>query len=423
MTWYDRTTRHASHVKGFLRKILPFSWLPVLLLCMASCDWFIMPDQTATMPTLDPTIGRTEPTVPASPAPTTPATSPVLFTPPAVNRLIRGAYYAYTPIADVPASYYTHIYHSFLHSDNNGRLLFNTRPAEGAASFADLAAPFVAHCHKGGAAAMLSLGGGMDKSFHTFTRDAAKRQAYARAVVAVVKRYGYDGVDIDWEQPGNAAEQRQWASLVSELRAGLDALARADGKKYWLTAAVGTSKWNASWFDIPTIRTKLDFINLMAYDYIGAWGGDPAGDQAALETQRFGGHSTRKGLEFWQRRGIKPSQIVIGLPFYTRACFGYKPGQIIQRNSPSGKRVISFGYDKFLAYAAQKRWTYRLNPATKVRWYTSPGGSHFAAVDGPEAVAHKTRFADTKGYRGVFCWATYHNPGKQLQKAMAKPQR
>ncbi|MBT3279180.1 MAG: glycoside hydrolase family 18 protein [Phycisphaerales bacterium] len=416
----ERTIRHAELAKGWFKRIAPFAWLPVLLVSLASCEWFCLPTEIATMPTVDAQVDRNAQGI-VAPRSTVKSTEEPVVMLPNHTRSIRGAYWFNAEVASIPARYYTHVYHAFLRSDNNGNLLLNAASTP-TASFAQTAAKFVAHVHKGGAYAMLSLGGGMDKSFHVFTPNAVKRRRYVNAVLAVVQKYGYDGVDLDWEHPRNATEKRHWAALMTDMRTGLDMLARRSDKKYWLTAAVGTSKWNAGYFDIPTIRTKLDFINLMAYDYIGPWGGDPAGDQAALATASYGGHSTYKALKHWHDLGIKADQIVIGLPFYTRACFGYKPGQIIQKNASSGKRTMAFGYDSFVAYAAQKRWTYRLDPASKVRWYRSPGGSHFAAVDGPEAIAHKTHFAESNGYRGVFCWATYHNPGQQLQKAMAREQ-
>ncbi len=338
---------------------------------------------------------------------------------------IRGGYWMGPDVASIPASYYTHVYHAFLQADKNGKLPDPTPKASKKKSFFDVAKLFVSHCHKGGAKAMISLGGGSDKSFSSFLPSASKRRAYIHAVLDVVKTYGYDGIDLDWEFPRSEAEKKLWITLVGELRRGMDGLTKLNKKKYGLTAAVGVGKWATQFIDTTTIIAKLDFINLMAYDYFGSWGG-LAGDHPSLEAPFPKGHSIHDTINFWRSRGIKPNQIVIGMPFYARVCFGYKPAEKVipkSKNKDKIKRTASMGYDTFLAYAAKHKWTMRLNPKSKVRWYTSPDGKNFAAVDGPEAILAKTRFAEAKGYRGVFCWATYHNPGLALQKAMAKPQR
>lgn len=48
----------------------------------------------------------------------------------------------------------------------------------------------------------------------------------------------------------------------------------ATGQKYLLTAAVGAAERSASQsYDIPAFAANLDFINLMAYDFHGAFDG------------------------------------------------------------------------------------------------------------------------------------------------------
>src|SRR5205823_5679300 len=72
------------------------------------------------------------------------------------------------------------------------------------------------------------------------------RSKLAKSCVAFMLRYGFDGVDIDWEYPGGGGlpgnksrvEDRQnFTLLLAELRRQLDEQGKGDKKHYLLTIA------------------------------------------------------------------------------------------------------------------------------------------------------------------------------------------
>jgi chitinase len=80
-------------------------------------------------------------------------------------------------------------------------------------------------------------------------------------IVALVKNYGYDGVDIDWE-PLTADDYVRFGNLARKLRAQLP-------HPYLLTLAT-------AWGDSPgvaPVNEYFDQINIMTYDLMGAWDG------------------------------------------------------------------------------------------------------------------------------------------------------
>lgn len=87
-----------------------------------------------------------------------------------------------------------------------------------------------------------------------------------------MRRYNFDGVDIDWEYPnqngGNPADKGNFVWLVRDLK---NAFAGTD---YTLSATIGAEasvSYPVYYSGIAEISQYLDFINIMTYDFNGSW--------------------------------------------------------------------------------------------------------------------------------------------------------
>ena len=135
--------------------------------------------------------------------------------------------------------------------------------------------------------------GGWDWS-NRFSDLAASPQARAGFVassVKLVRRFGLDGVDIDWEFPGEVgvpcwpgrvcarpADKNNFVLLARELRAAFDAAGKHDGKHYVITIASGagagyvrddepTAEGERGGAWLRALAPSLDWINVMTYDF------------------------------------------------------------------------------------------------------------------------------------------------------------
>ncbi|MET9967484.1 chitinase C-terminal domain-containing protein [Streptomyces sp. NPDC006356] len=174
---------------------------------------------------------------------------------------------------------------------------------------------------------------------------------FADSAVEFIRKYGFNGVDIDYEYPTSmkdAGHPLDWplsnarrsglvkgyAALMKTLRAKLDRAGAADGRHYLLSVAAPSSGYLLRGMETFQVQKYLDYVNIMSYDLHGAWN-EYVGPNASLfddgkdaELAAAGVYSTSQygGIGYlntdWAYhyfRGSMPAgRINIGLPYYTR---------------------------------------------------------------------------------------------------------
>lgn len=98
---------------------------------------------------------------------------------------------------------------------------------------------------------LISVGGwSWSNRFSDVAADPALRENFANSAVDFLRKYQFDGVDLDWEYPvsgglqGNsrrAEDKQNFTLLLQKTREKLDAAGAKDGKRYLLTIASGAS--------------------------------------------------------------------------------------------------------------------------------------------------------------------------------------
>lgn len=174
---------------------------------------------------------------------------------------------------------------------------------------------------------------------------------FADSAVDFIRKYGFNGVDIDYEYPttmkdaGNpldwtlsnarrAGLVKGYAALMKTLREKLDRASAADGHHYLLSVAAPSSGYLLRGMETFQVQKYLDYVNIMSYDLHGAWN-EYVGPNAALyddgkdaelaqasvySTSQYGGTGyLNTDWAYHYFRGSMPSgRINIGLPYYTR---------------------------------------------------------------------------------------------------------
>jgi chitinase len=177
---------------------------------------------------------------------------------------------------------------------------------------------------------LISIGGwSWSENFSDAVLTESSREKFARTSVEIVETYDLDGVDIDWEYPGQKGQdnvfrpedKQNYTLMFKVLREKLDELSEKTGKIYQLTTAVGANYKYIQHTEMDKAQKYLDYVNLMTYDYYTS--GDSAGHHTNLyppedyETDQ----SAHKTFNLFLAAGVPAEKMVMGIAFYGRSWF------------------------------------------------------------------------------------------------------
>ncbi|MCR2805840.1 glycosyl hydrolase family 18 protein [Paenibacillus soyae] len=245
----------------------------------------------------------------------------------------------------------------------------------------------------------------------------ASRSAFADSAVSFLTKYGFDGIDIDWEYPvsggmyGNvkrAADKQNFTLLMQKLREKLDEQGAKDGKSYLLSLAGASGGFYRSNVELSKLQQYADFINVMSYDLHGTWDSktgfnaplyrDP-NSVFAYET------SVDDSMQGYLKAGVPAEKLVMGVPFY-----GYKYDAAANTNKglyQSFKGGTSVTYGHVVTKYLGKGYTRYFHPVSKVPYLYN--GSSFISYDDPESIGHKAAYVKENNLAGAMVWSLTHD--------------
>ncbi|WP_226568589.1 glycosyl hydrolase family 18 protein [Bacillus stratosphericus] len=274
----------------------------------------------------------------------------------------------------------------------------------------------------------ISVGGWTwSNRFSDVAANPAARENFAASAVDFLRKYGFDGVDLDWEYPvsgglpGNSTrpdDKRNYTLLLQDVREKLDVAEAKDGKKYLLTIASGASPEYVSNTELNKIAKTVDWINIMTYDFNGGWQNISAHnaplfyDPKAKETgvpnaETFNIESTVKR---YKEAGVKADKLVLGTPFYGRGwsgCESADDGEY-QKCGPANegtweKGVFDFS-DLEKNYINKNGYKKYWNDRAKVPYLYNAENGNFITYDDEKSYGYKTDFIQSNGLSGAMFW-------------------
>jgi chitinase len=256
---------------------------------------------------------------------------------------------------------------------------------------------------------ILSIGGWTySTNFPVPASTEAGRQKFAETAVQIMEDVGFDGLDIDWEYPKTEQEANDWVSLLATVRKALDAAQakRSSGCKFLLTVASPAGPQNFQKLKMPEMDQYLDFWNLMAYDYAGAWD-QTSGHQANLypstDNPKSTPFNTDAAVKYYTQNGVAASKIVMGMPLYGRDFLNTAgPGASYSGNGAGNWEAGIWDYKALPLPGCEEK----LDTNIGASWCYSTSAQQLISYDTVDMVKQKADYAKKNGLGGGMWWET-----------------
>ena len=282
---------------------------------------------------------------------------------------------------------------------------------------------------------LLSVGGwSWSDHFSDAALTDAARETFARSAIDLLKTHRLDGIDLDWEYPGQQGEdntyrpedKQNFTLLLKTMREHLDAQSAADGLSgpdtYLLTIATGANQSYLDHTEMDVAQHYLDFVNIMTYDFAGSWSAT-TGHHTNLYPSAAAGasaHAASTEVDRHLQAGIPARKLVLGVAFYGRGWSGVEPGQngLYQAYKTM---TGSYAYHKLVAEYIDKNGFHRFwDDAAMAPYLWHADSTRFITYDDEESLRHKADFVKAKGLGGVMYWEHSHDPDEALLTVLYK---
>jgi chitinase len=322
--------------------------------------------------------------------------------------------------ADLPASQISHVIYSFMNVRADGTVFSGDTYADLEKHYSDdswndvgkNAYGCVKQLYKLKKAnrnlkVLLSIGGWTwSTNFPAAASTAATRSTFAKSAVTIMKDWGFDGIDVDWEYPTDATQASNMILLLQAVRQELDSYSAqyANGYHFQLTIAAPAGAEHYEKLKLAELGKVLDYINLMAYDYAGSWStfsGHDANLYASSSNPNSTPFNTDAAIKAYIAGGVPASKIVLGMPIY---------GRSFQATSGIGQPFSGIGSGSWESGV----WDYKSLPkagasvqcdtSVQACWSYDPSTKELISFDTPDLIKTKVSYLKSKGLGGSMFW-------------------
>ena len=255
----------------------------------------------------------------------------------------------------------------------------------------------------------------------------ASRAAFVDSVVAFLRKYQLDGLDIDWEYPGMVGNGNRFrpedganfTELLRELRARFNTEEKSFGHPLRLSIAAGSSDEYVAHTELGKLAPYLDTVNLMAYDMYEPESHGTTGNHSPLyadpaDPKR---QSDDRYVRAFEAAGVPADKLVLGVPFYGHVWANVPPAHhgLFQ---PGTAAPQTFENYQALTSSIGHGFTRYWDAPSQVPYLYSAQKKQFVSYEDPESLRRKAEYVRQHHLAGMMFWEYFSDPTGTLLRAL-----
>jgi len=253
---------------------------------------------------------------------------------------------------------------------------------------------------------LLSVGGWEAEGFSDAALSVASRDVFAESIVKLLREHSLDGIDIDWEYPGQSVsgiksrpqDKQNFTALLKTLRTHL-------GSRYLLTIASADREY-FDFTEMDKLHVYLDFINVMTYDFFNALT-PTTGHHAGLYASPYAAATDRNAdasIKQHLAAGIPSDKLVLGVAFYGRGFAGVKP-EHDGVNQPYERFEAAHPYAELVEkFIGRNGFVREWDERAQAPFLWNAQTRAFITYDDPQSIAIKAGYVRKHGLGGMMFW-------------------
>lgn len=260
---------------------------------------------------------------------------------------------------------------------------------------------------------LISVGGwSWSGNFSDAVLTEKSQQIFANSAIDFMIEHHLDGVDLDWEYPGQIGDnnvfrevdKENFTAILKLLRQKLDSLGKNDSK-FLLTIATGANQSYLDHTNMKEAQKYLDFINIMTYDFFTG-SSRYTGHHANLKNSKHskkGPKSAEIAVQLHLKAGIPANKLVLGVPFYGRWWKSVQPennGLYQLSTGVTGSYSFSTIADSLKNNNFKSYW----DDSAKTPYIWREKDSLFVTYDDSRSLQIKADYVKEKHLGGVMFW-------------------
>ena len=284
---------------------------------------------------------------------------------------------------------------------------------------------------------LISIGGaGNSQGFSPAVATAAARTTFVISIVDFVVKYGFDGVDVNWEFPGsgpNPSDPQNYTLFLQDLRTALDAKGQSLSKGFEITIDLPPDRVRLGKIELTKIAPLVDAMHVMSFDYFV-----PEANSGTLSTYHNSSlyetsapyspeSNVAWSIDHVLSLGVPASKLTCGLPLYGRGFAGVTGGQNGLNATYTGPTTSGtwapgvYDYSDIESnYVGQNGFTRFFDARARSPWLWNANSGELISYEDASSLEEKAWQAKSRGLGGAMFWELSGDRSGKLVGAVRK---